>query len=71
MSTEEKIEKQLLISMNAIDEMTYLSFERDEGPDDELWHSFMRDLVAMKQQQKFWLNNKFDSLARRKAVSDL
>lgn len=67
MSTKEKIEKQLLIAMNAMDEMQHLVHEipEEEGYQD----CFMSNLVDMKSKLKHFLNNHFDKLARQRKMS--
>ena len=68
MNTKEKIEKQLLIAMNAIDEMQHLVHEipEEEGYQD----CFMSNLIDMKSKLKHFLNNHFDRLARQRKMSD-
>lgn len=67
MSTKEKIEKQLLIAMNAMDEMQHLVHEipEEEGYQD----CFMSNLIDMKSKLKHFLNNHFDKLARQRKMS--
>lgn len=62
MNTKEKIEKQILIAMNAMDEMNALVFElpEEEGYQD----CFLSNLVDMKSRLKQFLNRDFDRLAR-------
>ena len=64
MNTKEKIEKQILIAMNAIDEMNALVFQlpEEEGYQD----CFLSNLVDMKSRLKQFLNRDFDRLARQR-----
>lgn len=64
MEPKEKIEKQLLIAMNAIDEMQHLVHEipEEEGYQD----CFLSNLIDMKSKLKHFLNNHFDRLARQR-----
>lgn len=67
MNTKEKIEKQLLIAMNAMDEMQHLVHQlpEEEGYQD----CFMSNLIDMKSRLKRFLNNDFDRLARKRKMS--
>lgn len=64
MNAKEKIEKQLLIAMNAIDEMQHLVHQlpEEEGYQD----CFMSNLIDIRSKLKHFLNNDFDRLARKR-----
>jgi len=65
MDPKEKIEKELLKAMNAIDEMQHLVYQlpEEEGYQD----CFMSNLIDMKGKLKRFLNKDFDSLARQRS----
>lgn len=64
MNVKEEIEKQLLIAMNAMDEMQHLVHQLpiEEGYQD----CFMSNLIDIKSKLKRFLNNDFDRLARQR-----
>lgn len=63
MNTKEEIEKQLLIAMNAMDEMQ--SFVHKIPEEEGYQDCFMSNLIDMKSKLKHFLNNDFDRLARQ------
>jgi hypothetical protein len=68
MYTKEKIEKELLTAITAIDKMQMLVWELPE--EQEYQDCFMSNLIDMKRKCKHFLNLHFDYLARQKNKTD-
>ena len=64
MGTKDKIEKQILIAMNAIDEIHHLLHLLPEVDD---YDGFRGNLGSMKSNLKYYLNRNFDRLARQRS----
>lgn len=64
MDPKEKIEKEILKAITAIDEMQQLVHQlpADEGHD----CCFLSNLVDMRSKLKYFLNKGFDALARQR-----
>lgn len=60
---KEKIEKEILKAMKAVDEIQHLIHKL---PDDEDHDDFMGDLHGTKINLKYYLNKDFDRLARQR-----
>ncbi len=67
MNTKEKIEKELLKSISAMDKIQHLIHElpEEEGYQD----CFMSNIIDIRSRLKHFLNKDFDRLARQRKVS--
>lgn len=64
MNTKEQIEKQLLIAIEAMDQMQHLVHQIPEK--EGYQECFLSNLIDMKSKLKHFLNNDFDRLARQR-----